>query len=228
MFLYYCTWFVAGACAASFLVTIGFRWATPQYCGKRSSCPHCRQKLSWWQLIPVIGWLLQAGKCRFCQQPIGLFSTLCEILCGTCWCLAAGLTLREIAAVVAVGVSLLVMSATDWYGRWISLPLLIGLLPLRCLWSDPTMPGSIWVTIALTNLLVLAVLFRSLGAGDAELIIVLLLTIGPFYSTLIVMIACCLLLIYTLFCSHQRQLPFIPWLSLAIGCLFVASHSFFN
>lgn len=35
-----------------------------------SSCPHCRHQLSPLDLIPVFGWLLLLGKCRYCKAPI--------------------------------------------------------------------------------------------------------------------------------------------------------------
>ena len=35
-----------------------------------SSCPHCKHQLSALDLIPVFGWLLLLGKCRYCKAPI--------------------------------------------------------------------------------------------------------------------------------------------------------------
>ncbi|HOT27010.1 MAG TPA: prepilin peptidase [Candidatus Ozemobacteraceae bacterium] len=35
-----------------------------------SSCPHCKHQLSPLDLIPVFGWLLLLGKCRYCKAPI--------------------------------------------------------------------------------------------------------------------------------------------------------------
>lgn len=37
----------------------------------RSICPHCRQPLQWGELIPIVSWLRQRGRCRSCQWPIG-------------------------------------------------------------------------------------------------------------------------------------------------------------
>jgi len=35
-----------------------------------SSCPHCKHQLSPLDLIPIFGWLLLLGKCRYCKAPI--------------------------------------------------------------------------------------------------------------------------------------------------------------
>jgi prepilin signal peptidase PulO-like enzyme (type II secretory pathway) len=35
-----------------------------------SSCPHCHHRLSPLDLIPIFGWLLLRGRCRYCSAPI--------------------------------------------------------------------------------------------------------------------------------------------------------------
>ncbi|RWZ79525.1 MAG: prepilin peptidase [Candidatus Chaera renei] len=36
----------------------------------RSQCPRCRHRLAWYDLIPVISWLMLLGRCRYCRKPI--------------------------------------------------------------------------------------------------------------------------------------------------------------
>lgn len=60
-------------------------WSWPQLQSimiGRSLCPHCQEKLSWWQLIPLLGWLLQKWKCRSCHQNISSLYLACELLSG--------------------------------------------------------------------------------------------------------------------------------------------------
>ena len=47
---------------------------------KRSFCPHCKAKLSWYDNIPIVSWLLLRGKCRKCHHKIGLAEILSEVL----------------------------------------------------------------------------------------------------------------------------------------------------
>jgi prepilin signal peptidase PulO-like enzyme (type II secretory pathway) len=51
-----------------------------------SSCPKCHHALSWFENVPVLGWLGLRGKCRHCQAPIPLRYLLWEIS----WATAGG------------------------------------------------------------------------------------------------------------------------------------------
>jgi leader peptidase (prepilin peptidase)/N-methyltransferase len=44
-----------------------------------SVCLNCNYKLKWYDLIPLISWVLLGGKCRKCRKPIGYFEPLIEI-----------------------------------------------------------------------------------------------------------------------------------------------------
>lgn len=49
---------------------------------KRSACPHCQTKLTAWQLIPVISWLILKRRCYVCQQQIASRYIVLELLMG--------------------------------------------------------------------------------------------------------------------------------------------------
>jgi leader peptidase (prepilin peptidase)/N-methyltransferase len=44
-----------------------------------SVCLNCGYKLRWYDLIPIVSWVLLGGKCRRCKKPIGYFEPLMEI-----------------------------------------------------------------------------------------------------------------------------------------------------
>jgi len=46
----------------------------------RSKCPHCQHVLGVLSLLPVISYLCQKGKCRYCHTPISFFYLLIELL----------------------------------------------------------------------------------------------------------------------------------------------------
>ena len=46
---------------------------------ERSACPHCHHVLNVRDLIPVISWCLQRGRCRYCQQKISKQYILLEV-----------------------------------------------------------------------------------------------------------------------------------------------------
>ena len=45
-----------------------------------SHCPHCKHKLSWYENIPLISWLVLRGKCRHCHAPISAQYPLVEFI----------------------------------------------------------------------------------------------------------------------------------------------------
>lgn len=45
----------------------------------RSFCPHCHNNLFWYDLIPVISWIVLKGKCRFCKKEISFLYPFIEI-----------------------------------------------------------------------------------------------------------------------------------------------------
>ena len=36
----------------------------------RSQCPYCRHTLAWYDLIPLLSWVILRGRCRYCSQSI--------------------------------------------------------------------------------------------------------------------------------------------------------------
>ena len=69
-----------------------------------SHCPHCKHPLSARDNIPLLGWLLLRGRCRYCQAKISIQYPLVELLSGVLsavivwkfgpsWAALAGLTL---------------------------------------------------------------------------------------------------------------------------------------
>ncbi|MCC5822602.1 MAG: prepilin peptidase [Planctomycetes bacterium] len=63
--------FAVGACVGSLINVLVYRLprgldvVTPT-----SRCPSCGTKLTWRENIPILGWLLLRGRCRFCQSKI--------------------------------------------------------------------------------------------------------------------------------------------------------------
>lgn len=45
----------------------------------RSMCPHCRHKLGFFDLIPVVSFLVMKGRCRYCRKKISVQYPIVEI-----------------------------------------------------------------------------------------------------------------------------------------------------
>lgn len=48
----------------------------------RSECPQCHHTLSWQELIPIVSYIFQKGKCKNCKKHIPTFYPISEILMG--------------------------------------------------------------------------------------------------------------------------------------------------
>ena len=44
----------------------------------RSYCPKCRHKLAWYDLFPILSYILISGRCRYCRKKIGIEYLLVE------------------------------------------------------------------------------------------------------------------------------------------------------
>ena len=81
--LFYIAIFILGLIVGSFLNCVIYRLQTDEsFLKGRSFCPNCKHTLSWQDLIPVFGFIILKGKCRYCQNKISLQYPLVELATG--------------------------------------------------------------------------------------------------------------------------------------------------
>lgn len=65
--------FIVGTCVASFMNVVIYRVPKQISVAKgRSFCPSCHHTLNGFDMIPIFGWFLVKGKCRYCKEPISV------------------------------------------------------------------------------------------------------------------------------------------------------------
>lgn len=69
-----------GLILGSFTNVLVLREETGETIGGRSHCPHCKRTLAWFELVPVLSYVLLRGRCRTCSAPISLQYPLVELL----------------------------------------------------------------------------------------------------------------------------------------------------
>jgi len=75
--------FIFGLAIGSFCNVVIYRLANGgSIAVDRSRCPHCGHVLSWYELIPLISFALQGGKCRQCHAAISWQYPLVEAAAG--------------------------------------------------------------------------------------------------------------------------------------------------
>lgn len=86
--------FIFGLFLGSLLNTIALRLETGEnFISTRSHCPFCKKILKWYELIPVLSFILQKGRCLECKKKISLRYPAVEIITGL-WCLILAQTLK--------------------------------------------------------------------------------------------------------------------------------------
>lgn len=82
--------FSLGLCVGSFLNVAAIRIPKGETVVRgRSRCLHCRQELTWIDMIPGASFFLLGGKCRFCNAPFSPQYVIVELLCGLLFFLVA-------------------------------------------------------------------------------------------------------------------------------------------
>lgn len=81
--------FFIGASIGSFLNVVAWRMPRGMSINGRSHCPSCANRLSWRDNVPVLGWIVLGGRCRWCGLPISPRYPIVEAAVGGCVLLVA-------------------------------------------------------------------------------------------------------------------------------------------
>ena len=82
--------FWLGAAAGSFLQVVIYRLRRQEaWWAGRSYCPHCRRRIRWYDLFPLVSFLILRGRCRFCRRRLARQYPLVELAAGGLFFLGA-------------------------------------------------------------------------------------------------------------------------------------------
>jgi prepilin signal peptidase PulO-like enzyme (type II secretory pathway) len=93
----------------------------------RSLCPQCRHQLGARDLIPLLSWLWQRGKCRYCRAAISVSYPILELLTASLFGLIAyyigfATTITTLESVLWLGASIGLVTLALYDGQWKILP----------------------------------------------------------------------------------------------------------
>ncbi len=81
--------FIIGAIFGSFYNVVGLRIPINEsIITPASHCPRCQHKLTGIELIPILSYFIQKGKCKNCREKISIIYPIFESLCGLLFALA--------------------------------------------------------------------------------------------------------------------------------------------
>lgn len=240
--LYMILFFLFGTIMGSFYNVVGYRLPNNISLIKPDShCPKCKKRLGFFELIPILSYILQLGKCRECKQKISLIYPLIELSSGILFVisyLVFGFTGELFIALVFASTSLIViltdikyMIISDEVILFSAIMLIVGRLML----NGDVAVILVDIIIPFVFLLIVKILgdffFKkeSLGGGDIKLMIIIGLALGWQTSIIAVAFASFIALpvsIIILAVKKTNVIPFGPFLSIAALILYYFSIDF--
>jgi leader peptidase (prepilin peptidase) / N-methyltransferase len=227
--------FIIFLCWGSFLNVCAYRFIMGGTLWRRSRCPHCKQHLAWYDLVPVISWFALRGTCRYCQQPISALYPFIELFTAiSCTALLYRVDAHYFPAYFLFATALIITIRTDLEFMLIPRVCSIYLVPIGVALSFFDLLPISWHESALgaligyATLATIAYLYKKrtgitgMGEGDPEL----LAGIGAFtgitgvwYTLLIGSLtatAYAVTLIFFKKASSETKIPFGPFLAFGI------------
>lgn len=202
-----------------------------------SHCPKCNHQLAWYDLIPVMSYLLLRGKCRYCSTSISIQYPLVELITAATFSLLAwryGLGI-ELAVLMAFSTLLIILSGID--ARTFRLPDVMTLPGiLLAIPSGAILLHHGWIEAiggAISGFGIfwaVSIWFEKvrhkngLGLGDVKLMAMIGALVGLSGVPVVMLMAACLGLSFAFVFGRGRPvrlLAFGPWLSAAAILQFI-------
>ncbi|AYC29750.1 prepilin peptidase [Paenisporosarcina cavernae] len=229
--------FLYGLIFGSFYNVVGLRVPNDEsIVHPPSTCPTCKHRLTWKDLVPVFSYMFLGGKCRHCKTSIPIFYPLMELLTGILFVYAylqEGFSGELIVALLYVSLFVIItvsdlvyMIIPDKVLIILGLMLLAGRIisPLDPWWES--LAGAI---IGFFLLWLIAIVSKGgMGGGDVKLFLLIGLVSGSKGVLMTLFIASFIgafIGVISILLFHQDRktpIPFGPFI--AIGALIVYFH----
>lgn len=238
MGIYIFLFFLLGVVLGSFYNVVGFRLPKEEdLVFSRSHCMSCNHVLSWYELIPIISFLIQRGRCRHCHAKVSLFYPVIELCCGLLFAVSFysfGFSYDLIIALTLVSV-LMIILVSDLNYLIIPDSILViasiiivivkffegGLLSgIYSIGSGILLFGIMYLIMILGNL---AFKKETLGGGDVKLMFLSGLVLHPIVAIFSIFLASIIALpisLVLLYTNKEHVIPFGPFIAIAILILF--------
>ncbi len=242
--------FIIGAILGSFYFCLASRLPIHKSILGRSECDSCHQSLKWYELIPLVSYLIFHGKCHHCHHKIGFEYFIIEFSCALLFLagyLYLGLTVKYFIYLVLISLGIIIFITDFKYMIILDSSLLISAISITVLkYFEGGIKYVIWsiffgVCLFLTIYLIKLIgdfIFKkeSLGGGDIKLSFIIGLALGYPYigyeiGLIALIFASFLALPYALaqiYLTKKNELPFGPFLIASLVIVFVFYEKFYN
>ncbi|WP_166704880.1 prepilin peptidase [Bacillus albus] len=205
----------------------------------RSHCHYCKYVLKPKELIPIISFCIQRGRCTNCKRAISILYVVFELVTGMLFFLTVYMigVERELIIILSLFSLLLIISVTDYIYLLIPNRILVWfacLLILECIFVPlVTWPDSIVGSGVIFILLycMQKIYPEGLGGGDVKLLSLLGFIVGLKGVFMILFLASCLSLCFfgvglvLKRVKMRTQIPFGPFISLGAICYMLITYA---
>lgn len=231
--------FILGLILGSFYNVVGLRLPVGGSLVKPGShCPKCKKELKWYELIPVLSYIIQRGKCRKCEEKISLTYPIIELLTGILFAVfyyLFGFSYNFFTGTIIISVMMIVFVSDFKYKIILDSPLVIGSILVIILkfyyFGFDTGLKSLIAAVGMFMFLFLVKVFgdkvfkkESMGGGDVKLCFFTGLVLGLYQGVLSIGISSFIALPYamiTLSLKKEPEIPFGPFLMLGLLAVFI-------
>lgn len=242
--LYIIIFFIFGTIMGSFYHVVATRLSNGKSIIKPGShCEKCNHELKWYELIPIISYIIQGGKCRVCKSKLPFSYIMMELCTGILFAVCYhvdGFSLSLIRSLIFVSGFITIIISDIEYMIILDEVLIFAIASIiivdfvdigiyKTAMSILSGVGAFYTMFLIKKLGDFIFKQESLGGGDIKLMFLIGLVIGYpmaicniFFATFIAFpIALCLLL-----CKKDNIIPFGPFLSMSAIILYIWGLTF--
>jgi leader peptidase (prepilin peptidase) / N-methyltransferase len=235
--------FIIGLLFGSFYNVVGLRIPVKEsIVAPRSACPNCKHTLTPKELIPVLSYLIQRGKCRQCQASISPLYPIMEFLTGALFVVVplalgwtaeiwVGWTLVSLFIIITVS-DLKYMLIPDKILLFFAGVFLVEriFIPLSPWWDS-----LLGATVGFSLLLLISIVSKGgMGGGDIKLYALIGFVLGTklvlmslFISTLLGALIGIIGIMVGVF-ERKKPIPFGPFIALGSLIAYFYGNTIFN
>ena len=235
---YLIIFFILGTLCGSFFTVVGLRLPKNEnFTTTHSHCDSCGHELKLYEMIPIISYAIQRGRCRYCKQKIDIMSTFIEFFAGLLFAVsfysfgfsfefAIGLGVISLLMIVIVSdliyliipdEVLIFFSVYFLIFQFLNLGLVGGLIKL----ASGIFLFALMYTIMLVGNKILKK--ECLGGGDIKMMFVFGLVLDPLLGTLTIFLGSFIALpisLFLLYKNKEKVIPFGPFLLIALAIIY--------
>ena len=236
--IYLIIFFIFGASMGSFYGVIGERLPRNEsFIKGRSHCNSCHHTLHFLDLIPILSYIINKGKCRYCKKDIPVMLPILELTTGLLYSVSFysyGLSLDLLIALGVVSLLMIVMVSDLLY---YIIPdeviiffsfyfIIIEYLKLGFNGVCNHIVTGFFLFLLMYLIMLMGSLFfkkESLGGGDVKLLFIFGLVLEPILGVLTIFIGSLIALpvaLYILYKNKEHMIPFGPFLIVSFALIY--------